>query len=184
MKTLAILLVAAAAAFSYLKFGRQAPIVATIGAPQPRLMPAGQYCLVQRASITTSSGVVGFPAGTPVQLVEDRGETMLVSTGESQLEVARDTLTNDLDVAALAAKADAASQQALAQQVEAMKAARVREFADNAKRQDEMAAARKQATATRDSTALNRGAYAEKTDVAKPPKFRYVPAPQGTPGTR
>jgi hypothetical protein len=79
-----------------------------------RLAPEGVAYLVERVVITTNAGVVGFPPGTRVKILADRGEKLLVRTEDMEFEAPGDKLTNDLDLAALVARQDADAQQALA----------------------------------------------------------------------
>ena len=52
----------------------------------------------------TDSGIVGMTAGTKVTFVRNKGQKMVVSDGQSEVEVTQDQLTNDLDVAAAVLK--------------------------------------------------------------------------------
>ena len=84
---------------------------------QPRLAPEGTYFLLQRASLKTDSGVIGFAPGTKVTMI-DKGDPMsTVSDGQYQFTVPSPQLTNDLDVAANAAKSDYASQVQIADSI-------------------------------------------------------------------
>ena len=78
-----------------------------------RLAPPGVLYVIQYASVTTDSGVIGFVPGTRVRLVEDKGETIVVTDGTVKADMPADNLTNDLDIAALAARRDAKAQQDL-----------------------------------------------------------------------
>src|SRR3954467_15638873 len=98
--TLAVILVAACIAGYALQSSR-------------RLTPAGTFYLVQGVSIPTSFGVTGLPPGTIVQVIQDKGATMLVSFGQTHLILPTGVLTNDIDLGELAGKQDAESQQAL-----------------------------------------------------------------------
>jgi len=87
-----------------------------------RLAPAGTYYLLQHISVSTDSGVVGFPSGTQVNRIGESGETMMVKAGEQQFVVQKSMLTNDLDMASAAVNqayqsevAALAAQQAAAQ---------------------------------------------------------------------
>ena len=75
-------------------------------APRQRLAPEGTYFFVERASLKTDSSIIGFAPGTKVTMIEQRGSTSIVSDGEHQFETASSQLTNDLDIATRAAKAD------------------------------------------------------------------------------
>src|SRR5438270_1501521 len=84
---------------------------------QPRLAPEGTYFLLQRASLKTDSGVIGFAPGTKVTMI-DKGDPMsTVSDGQYQFTVPSPQLTNDLDIAANAAKSDYASQVQIADSI-------------------------------------------------------------------
>src|SRR4029077_11833400 len=93
-----------------------------VGAPSPpplpeqhRLAPEGTFYLMERVVVKSDSGVTGFAPGTRVKLVEDRGEKLFVTNDDSvKFEAPSDKVTNDLDLAALVARHDAQSQQALA----------------------------------------------------------------------
>src|SRR3954451_6942872 len=103
--TLAVILVAACIAGYALQSSR-------------RLTPAGTFYLVQGVSIPTSFGVTGLPPGTIVQMIQDKGATMLVSYGQTQLIVPTAVLTNDMDLGELAGQQDAESQHALMKHLE------------------------------------------------------------------
>ena len=80
--------------------------------PKPdthRYAPAGVYFLTHRVSLTSSTGVRGFPPGTCVRLVSERGDTLRVREGDTEMDIARNRLTNDLDIAEAAARTDTAS---------------------------------------------------------------------------
>jgi hypothetical protein len=84
-----------------------APARVAIASPTPyrNLAPEGTYFLIERISVMTDSGVVGVPPGTIVKLVS-AGPAMRVSDGKNEFEVRSTQLTNDYDVALLAANAD------------------------------------------------------------------------------
>jgi hypothetical protein len=88
----------------------QAPPSNSVAARPPmsrqRLAPEGTYFFLKRASLKTESSIIGFAPGTKVTMIEQRGSTSIVSDGEHQFETASSQLTNDLDIAARAAKAD------------------------------------------------------------------------------
>jgi hypothetical protein len=68
------------------------------------LAPEGVYYLLQRVGVTTKAGVSSVSAGTIVTLVKDLGDKLRVTDGETEFEVERSKLTNDMDVAELVAK--------------------------------------------------------------------------------
>src|SRR3954454_15622231 len=107
--TLAVILVAACIAAYALQSSR-------------RLTPAGTFYLVQGMSIPTSFGVTGLPPGTMVQMIQDKGATMLVSFGQTHLIIPTGILTNDMDLGELAGKEDAESQHALMKHLEQQRA--------------------------------------------------------------
>lgn len=81
---------------------------------QPPLAPEGTYFLVQRVSLQTDSGVVGFAPGTKVTLVEKGDPLSVVSDGKYQFSVALSQLTNDLNIARDVARSDYAAQAQIA----------------------------------------------------------------------
>jgi hypothetical protein len=86
----------------------------TSPAPQQlHLAPPGVLYPIEYVSSTTKDGVIAFLPGRPLRVVEDKGETIVVSDGKKRGEVSADKLTNDLDIAALAAQQDAEGQQVL-----------------------------------------------------------------------
>jgi|ERR1051325_3475913 hypothetical protein len=132
-----------------------------------RVAPEGVAYLVERVAITTNAGVTGFPPGTRVKILADHGEKILVSTEDTQFEVAGDKLTNDLDLAALVSRQDAESQEALARAMDermaAYRAEKVKQIPLYEEQQRNVAA-RKAArdTATNRQKTLDRGAYDQK----------------------
>jgi hypothetical protein len=68
---------------------------------------------MEYVSSTTKDGVIGFLPGKPLRVVEDKGDTIVVSDGKTKGEVSADKLTNDLDIAALTAQQDAQAQERL-----------------------------------------------------------------------
>ncbi len=80
-----------------------------------RLAPEGTYFLLQRASLTTNSGVVGFAPGTKVTLLEQGNSASKVTDGQYQFEVQPSQLTNDLDIAASVAQSDYTTQARIAE---------------------------------------------------------------------
>ena len=89
---------------------QQAPpsnsVAARLPTTRQRLAPEGTYFFLKRASLKTESSIIGFAPGTKVTMIEQRGSTSIVSDGEHQFETASSQLTNDLDIATRAAKAD------------------------------------------------------------------------------
>jgi hypothetical protein len=81
---------------------------------QPRLAPPGVYFTLTYLSVRTRSGITGLGAGTQVVRVKDEGPVVLVKFGNVEFDVKRQYLTNDLDVADIAARNDAEAQQAVA----------------------------------------------------------------------
>jgi hypothetical protein len=132
-----------------------------------RLAPPGVLYVIQYASVRTASGVVGFVPGARVRLVKDKGDTITVSDGTLKADVPVDNLTNDLDLAALAARRDAQSQDMLTKFLtgqQALAQAQRDQQGEAYDRDLRDAAARKaaDAAAARESSALNKGAYNEK----------------------
>ncbi len=83
--------------------------------PERRLAPEGTYFLVERASLTTDSGVIGFAPGTKVTLLDQVDSANTVTDGRYQFHVPASQLTNDLDIAASIAKSDYTAQAQLAE---------------------------------------------------------------------
>jgi hypothetical protein len=95
---------------------QQPPTATAMPAPaaqQLRLAAPGVLYPIEYVSSKTNSGVIAFLPGRPLRVVEDRGDTIVVSDGKTKGEVPADKLTNDLDIAALAAHQDAVGQQRL-----------------------------------------------------------------------
>ncbi len=143
-----------------------------------RLAPPGTLYLVAYASKTTDSGVIGFKPGTKVALLKDNGDTIRVAGGMHEIEVPAEYLTNDLDLAALASRRDAQSQEQLS-------AALQRAYAENLSARDKQNALldeqqkeaqerQRAANATHFGTSLSRGAYDEKKGVSRSP-YIYSP---------
>jgi len=66
--------------------------------PPPRLAPSGTFYVRDKISVTTEHGITSFPAGKEVTLVRESGNNLIVTDGRQEVEVARTSLTNDLDV--------------------------------------------------------------------------------------
>ena len=79
-----------------------------------RLAPDGVFYLLKNVSVTTDSGVMGFAPGTRVDRVGESDGKLKVKAGDQEFEVDKSSVTNDLDIAALAARQDNQSQAALA----------------------------------------------------------------------
>jgi hypothetical protein len=90
-----------------------APAAPAPAAQQLRLAAPGVLYPIEYVSSKTNSGVIAFLPGRPLHVVEDKGDTIVVSDGKTKGEVSADKLTNDLDIAALAAQQDAQGQQRL-----------------------------------------------------------------------
>jgi hypothetical protein len=84
---------------------------------QRRLAPEGTYFLLQRTSLKIDSGVIGFAPGTKVTMVNKADPMSTVSDGQYQFIVPSSQLTNDLDIAENAAKADYAAQAEVAKSI-------------------------------------------------------------------
>ncbi len=79
-----------------------------------RLAPEGVFYLLERASVMTDAGVLGYAPGTVVHMVKLEGTTARVAAEDKQeFQVASSSLTNDLDVAARVLKKDQKSQDAV-----------------------------------------------------------------------
>src|SRR5437870_8117521 len=94
---------------------KQSSTGSTAVAPKPtpvrHLAPEGTYFLLQFVSITTPSGVVGLPPGTRITTVTHRGELFEVSDADDHVfQVMESQMTNDVDLAAAAARRDATLQ--------------------------------------------------------------------------
>jgi hypothetical protein len=136
-----------------------------------RLAPPGVLYLLEYVSLKNKTGVIGFAPGTRLRLVEDKGNTIVVSDGRTRLEVAADKLTNDLDIAALASNQDAEGQQRLADYLAGQKAIdealRAGQNAVYEQHQREIAAQRAAAAASHYSNPLERGPYHERGSLSR-----------------
>ena len=76
------------------------------------LAPRGTFYLLSYVAAKTDTGVEGFDPGQEVRLVEVHRptQTLVVTDGRAQVEVAPSKLTNDLDIAAAVREKDAANQ--------------------------------------------------------------------------
>ena len=135
---------------------------------QHRLAPEGTFYLMERVVVKSDSGVTGFAPGTRVKLIEDRGDKLFVTNDDNiKFEAPSDKVTNDLDLAALAARQDAQSQQALAQdmkeQMDAYRAGKEKEIPLYDQQQRDVEARRAAAAiAAKGNNPLDREAYHEK----------------------
>ncbi len=87
-------------------------------APVRHLAPEGTYFLLQFASITTPSGVVGLPPGTKITALAQYDTSFKVSDADDHaFLVTQSQITNDLDLAAAAARRDAAMQWRIQNQI-------------------------------------------------------------------
>jgi hypothetical protein len=92
------------------------PVVA-VATPTPtpkRLAPAGTFFLLVKKSVMTGDGVLGFKPGTTIKQEADGSYTV----EGHKLEIRASEITNDLDIAASYASADA-QRQAVIRQVAA-----------------------------------------------------------------
>ncbi len=83
-----------------------------------RRTPEGVFYVKKYFSVTTADGIFGVRPGSKVETVEDRGSTLLVRSGADEFEIPKSHLTDELDVAAAAARADAAQQTLMVRQPE------------------------------------------------------------------
>ena len=156
------------------------------GAPSPpplpppeqhRLAPEGTLYLMERVVVKSDSGVSGFAPGTRVKLIEDRGEKLFVKNDDNiKFEAPSDKVTNDLDLAALVARQDAQSQQALAQdmkeRMDAYRAGKEKEIPlYDQQQRDVEARTVAAANAAKGNNPLDREAYHEK--VSDPWYWRH-----------
>lgn len=120
--------------------------------PEPRLAPEGVFFALEPLSIIHSEGIIGIIPGTELRLVEHRGSVMVMAYGTHALEVSPTQVTNDLDIAMEAARADAAGQQAVIEHLRQRPAPTpVAETAPAQTRPARSSAATQQTTSTSDS---------------------------------
>ena len=160
----------------------ESPAVVAKPSEYHRLAQPGVLYLLEYVSLKSDTGVIGFAPGTRLHLVEDKGDTIVVSDGRTKLEVAEDKLTNDLDIAALAANQDAEGQQQLGDYLAGQQAIdetlRAGQNAAYGQDQREIAARRAAADAagSQYSNPLDRGPYHERGSVRWPRYiYRYDP---------
>jgi hypothetical protein len=87
-----------------------APSPVARATPPRHLALPGTYFLLRYRSVTTDSGVTGFPPGTKVSLLRQSDQTMHVTDGNVEFDVSPGEVTNDLDIAARIARNDSRSQ--------------------------------------------------------------------------
>lgn len=107
MKSILAVLVIAAGVAAWYWFSRPQPVAARPQQPTRHLAPAGTYFLTQRVSFPTDAGVISYAEGTRVHAVAENGGKMHVRAEEHEFDVEKAKLTNDLDIAAAAARRDA-----------------------------------------------------------------------------
>ena len=78
--------------------------------PPRRLCPPDEIYALKYFSATVPGGVVGFEPGRRLKIIRDRGNRLVVSDGKYEVETSVENLTNDLDIADMANRQDAASQ--------------------------------------------------------------------------
>lgn len=110
MKTIIILIIIVAASFfGYKYFFSEKLQISPQGPPQispqispqsspPRLAPPGTFYVKDKISITTEDGITSLPPGKKVTLVRESGNSIVVTDGIQEFDVARSSLTNDLDI--------------------------------------------------------------------------------------
>ena len=95
-----------AMAFTYVHFAHQ---------PKPRrFAPEGTVFLLDYASLPTAHGVIGFPPGTALRVVETQPTQLILTDGKYRIPVGLASTTNDLDVVEQVRQMDASEQARLA----------------------------------------------------------------------
>jgi hypothetical protein len=61
--------------------------------------PPGVYFLTEDLTVRLPAGLLGEIAGTRVQMVADKGETLMVTDGHDTFEVKKSKLTNEIEAA-------------------------------------------------------------------------------------
>jgi hypothetical protein len=155
----------------------ESPAVAATPSEYHRLAPPGVLYLLEYVSLKSDSGVIGFTPGTRLRLIEDKGDTIVVSDGRTKLEVDEDKLTNDLDIAALAANQDVEGQQELADYLGGQRAIdEALHAGQNAVYDQDQRELAAQRAAPKYSNPLERGPYHERGSVRWPRYiYRYDP---------
>jgi len=109
--------------------------------PPHTLAPDGVFFLLEKQSVTIPDGIKGFPRGTQVERIEDRGDKLLVKSGEWQFEVSKGDLTNDATLADSISSADLLAQHNAYEKAQAILAAERAEKEKQWKEQQEKVAA-------------------------------------------
>jgi hypothetical protein len=156
--------------------------------PHKHLAPDGTFFLLQRVTKPTEFGIYSLGPGSEVHRIAQEGTKLTVSDGREQFEVDSSQLTNDLDKAADLQQMQGEERRSIHTAVEREKR-RVQELQRqtninhaNATEQHEKA---RRETAKAPS-ALNRGAYDQKEDVARAPQIYQhhvdlgIPIPRGS----
>ncbi len=144
---------------------------------RPNLAPEGVYFLMQTTSISHQYGVHGVPSGTAVTCLKDDGDEMSVTDGVMEFRVARHRLTNDLDLAARIQNADADRQARFQAERERHLAIVSRRLEAEGKERERREIERMRRANDRPVvSALNRGAYDQKSNVASAPRVYHVGA--------
>jgi hypothetical protein len=161
-----LIFVVALAAFGWRSFiatpQRQSQlIVAHPTQPPKHLAPEGVYFLLKRVYVPTNSGGIGLSPGTQVNLVSSSGSIRTVTEGYHKFEIDSSQLTNDLDIAGRLAKADAATQNKLAQSIAKSIQEHEKQEQDKivALDQEEKERQRRHTPPPRGANPLDRGAY-------------------------
>lgn len=96
--------------------GRGASPPASSPAPTAAPTPATEETLylLHYKSVETDSGLIGLPPGTAVVKVSDKGDTLVVRSGEHQFEVDKRDVTGSTRSARKASKADTIAQDKIA----------------------------------------------------------------------
>jgi hypothetical protein len=83
----------------------------TPGQLQP--MPEGVYCMLERVSMTTDSGIMAIPAGATVHRLKADASGLTVTDGSATFHVKLSQVTNDPEVAARIGQTEAQKSAAL-----------------------------------------------------------------------
>jgi hypothetical protein len=98
MKTIVILLIIGAASFCGYKYIFSSKIQNSPQTPPPRLALLGTFYVKDKISITTEDGITSLLPGKMVTLIRESGNNLIVTDGTQEVEVAKTSLTNDLDI--------------------------------------------------------------------------------------